>query len=94
MLLQLGEAPESFPSELGGYLRWFENALDGPLELVDGRPESGRTPLPDPSAYAGVIVSEVHEDVSCGRWKRPALRIACALRARRHQGWLNSLVRA
>jgi GMP synthase (glutamine-hydrolysing) len=56
MLLQLGEAPESFPVDLGGYLRWFESAWDGPLELVDGRPEAG-TRLPDPRDYAGVIVS-------------------------------------
>jgi GMP synthase (glutamine-hydrolysing) len=56
MLLQLGEAPEQFPTELGGYLRWFESAWDGPLDLVDGRPEAG-TRLPDPRDYAGVIVT-------------------------------------
>jgi GMP synthase (glutamine-hydrolysing) len=57
MLLQLGEAPHPFPPELGGYKTWFENAWDGPLDLVDGRPEAGLTRLPDARDYAGVIVS-------------------------------------
>jgi len=57
MLLQLGEAPESMPSELGGYQRWFEHAWDGPLRLVDGRPGMGVGKLPDPRDFAGIVVS-------------------------------------
>jgi GMP synthase (glutamine-hydrolysing) len=56
MLLQLGEAPPDFPTELGCYHRWFEHAWDGPLELVDGRP-GARPQLPDARDYAGIIVS-------------------------------------
>ncbi len=57
MLLQLGQAPESFPTELGDYKRWFESSWDGPLELVDGRPGAGAPALPDPRDFAGVIAS-------------------------------------
>ena len=56
MLLQLGEAPAAMPALLGGYRTWFEHAWDGPLELVDGRPEA-QAKIPHPRDHAGIVVS-------------------------------------
>ncbi len=58
MLLQLGEAPASMPAPLGRYREWFERVWQGPLALVDGRPEArARARWPDARDYAGIVVT-------------------------------------
>jgi GMP synthase (glutamine-hydrolysing) len=73
LLLQTGSAPERVRRRRGDYPAWFRRALGLPRDAMVVADARGGAPLPDPRAFAGIVITGSEAMVShCEPWSEAA----------------------